>query len=209
MTTYQILTGDKNIEGSIKYFVNHSLVPSIRILASAQSFIYSHIRVREMKALQTGTLAIGETTLDLPADYLAPIFFGLSGDYQSRIDVLDEELFESALPVQTDGTLYSQTPRSCTIDGSLIRFDAAMDQAYLYRLRYYKTPASLSASVQSNFLSTRYEHLLEAMCKYYAYMHRQQSDKAGDWMQIAMDAINQANIENDMHNQALHFEMHG
>ncbi len=202
MTTYTILNGAKTVEGSVKYAVNHSQVPSATIIASAEAFIYSRLRVREMKAFATGTIALNASTVALPTGYREAIWLGLGADYSRNVPILDEDHYEQITGFDSAGLLFSAPPTYCRIDETTITFNSLADQAYTYRLHYYKTPTALVASL-TNFLSTKYEHLLDAICKYYAYMHRENLPYANNWLQIGLDAINQANSEADMHNQAV------
>ena len=207
MTTYATLNGAKTVEGSIKYAVNHSTVPSASIITNAEAFIYSRLRVREMKALATGTLTSGTSTLTLPTDFREAIWLGLGGDYARNIPILDEDHSERITGYTTAGALNSGPPSYCRIDDTIATFDTVFDQNYTYRLHYFKTPTAL-VTASSNFLSTRYEHVLEAICKYFAYMHRENMPYADRWLQIGLAGIEQANAENDMHLQATRTEIH-
>lgn len=203
---YTTLIGAKTVEGSIKYAVRHSEVPSEFVLTNAEGLIYSMLRVREMKALQTGTIADGDTTLALPTNFVGSISLGIAGEYKQPIDILDEEHFEQRLAQEADGSLYEGTPRFCVMDGTHFRFDVEADRAYLYRLWYYKQPVALSGSNETNFLTTRFPHILDAACKFYAYAHREDNDMAEKWKSIAIDAITLANANHDQELQALRFE---
>lgn len=205
--TFSVLTGDKDTEGSIKYFVRHSIVPSESILTSAQSLIYSMLRVREMKVRVKGTLTIGADTLTLPTDFMEAISFWLGGDYKSKIRILDEEHFEQRVGNDASDDPYDGTPTQCTMDRTKAYFDATPDIAYPYRLWYMATPAPLSLSNESNFMCTRYPHILEAMCKYYAYMHRQMDGEATNWLAVANAAIEKANGEYDLYRQSIQHEI--
>lgn len=206
--TYTILTGSKDTEGSIKYFVRHSEVPSDSILTSAQSLIYSMLRVREMKVRVKGSLTIGTDTLTLPTDFLEAVSFWLGGDYKAKLRILDEDHFESRVGNDTSDNPYSGQPTLCTMDRTKAYFDATPDIAYPYRLWYMATPAALSGSNESNFMCTRYPHILEAMVKYYAYQHREKDAEASKWLTIANAAIEKANGEYDLFRQSIQHEIH-
>ena len=66
--SFTTLMGDKNTEGAIKYYVRHSEVPSASILESAQGYIYSKLRTRQMKVLIAGA-TIGSRDRTLVATY--------------------------------------------------------------------------------------------------------------------------------------------
>jgi len=206
--TYTILTGDKDTEGSIKYFVRHSIVPSDQILTSAQSLIYSMLRVREMKVLDTGTISTGVSELTLPTDFMEPVSFWLGGDNKLEIDIFDEQHFEERVGRDSSDVPYAGTPTECTMDRTKAYFNATTDADYLYRLWYIATPAALSGANETNFLTTRYPHILEAMVKYYAYQHRQMANEATTWLGIANAGIEKANGEYDLFRQAIRHEIH-
>lgn len=206
--SYTELIGAKTAEGSIKYYVRHSEVPSTKILESAQSLIYGMLRVREMKALATGTIALDATTLTLPTGFMDPISLWLSGENKTKVRILDEAHFEERVTHSDNTTLYPGTPSECTMDGTLAYFNVKAEAAYGYRLWYWKTPTALGVSNETNFLTVRYPHILEAACKYYAYTHREDEVNAPKWLTIATAAIEKANGEYDMYQQSIQTEMY-
>lgn len=209
--TYTSLTASKDAEGSIKYFVRHTEVPSAYILEQAQNAIYQMLRVREMVTRLDGTIALNATSLAMPADILDPIALGLRGAYKSRIRILDQEHFEGRVGENPDDgdQVYPGTPSIATYDKDSFYFDAKADQAYPYRLWYMAKPALLAASTnESNFLTNRYSNILEAMCKHYAYAHRENDAKAADELQKATGYIMKANEEYDMFRQSIQTEMY-
>lgn len=205
---YTTLVADKDTEGSIKYFVRHAQVPSEFILERAQDVIYSMLRVREMTARTTGTIADGDTTLTMPTDCMEPIALYLGGSYHQPIRILDQEHFEDRVGLESDDTLYEGTPSECTYDATTFYFNVEADQAYYYRLWYVKKPALLSGGNPTNFLTTRYGHILEAMCKSYAYSHRENDGLAEQWLGKATGYIEKANQEHDMFRQAIQTELY-
>ena len=206
--SYTTLVANKDTPGSIQYYVRHSLVPSDSILESAQGLIYSLLRVREMKALATGTIAIGAFTLLLPPNFVEPVTFWLGGLYKTKLRILDEDHFEMRMGRDATDTPYPGTPTECTADATQFYFNTQMDVIYTYRLWHIIKPAPLVLTTnETNFLTVRYPHILEAMCKYYAYMHREQNDLAQTWLTIAKAAIDQANGEYDIFKQQLQHEM--
>lgn len=213
MTTmsYTILTGTKDTEGSIKYWVRHTEVPSAYILARAQSAIYQKLRVREMMKRTEGTIAEDATTLAMPSDMLSPIWLGRRGENQGKIQILDPEHFESRVGENPDDSnnVYPGTPTFATFDKDYFYFDAKADQAYPYRLWYMHKPALLAESTnETNFLTTRYDNILEAMCKHYAWAHRNEDGKSADELEKAMAYIAVANEEFDMFLQSIRTEMY-
>ena len=206
--TYTVLTSNKDTEGSIKYFVRHSLVPSDGILVSSQSLIYSMLRVREMKVRKKDTLGSGVDFLTLPTDFIEPISFWFGGNDKAKLRILDEDHFEERVGNDASDNPYAGTPSQCTMDRTKAYFDATTDRTYLYRLWYIATPAPLSATNETNFMTSRYPHILEAMCKYYAYQHRQMDGEATKWLAIANAGIEKANGEYDLFRQSIQHEIH-
>lgn len=210
MTTmsYTILTGSKDTAGSIKYFVRHTEVPSDYVLERAQDAIYQKLRVREMLNRTSGTIAEDDTTITLPTDILDPVALLRTGSYKGKIILLDQEHFESRVGEDENGDIYPGTPTQATYDATTLYLDAKADQAYPYRLWYMKKPAYLSGSNETNFLTTRYGNILEAMCKHYAYAHRDNEGQAATELEKAMAYINEANVEYDMFRQSIQTEIY-
>lgn len=205
---YTTLVADKDTAGSIKYFVRHSEVPSDFILERAQDAIYQILRVREMITRATGTIATDASTITLPTDILEPMALVRTGAYKGPIRFLDQEHFESRTGEDTSSAVYPGTPTSCTYSSTLLYLDSKADQDYPYRLWYMGKPAYLSGSNTTNFLTTRYGNILEAMCKHYAYEHRENDSKAGSELEKAMAYITKANEEYDMFRQSIQTELY-
>lgn len=205
---YTTLVADKATEGSIKYFVRHSEVPSSYILERAQDAIYQILRVREMVKRAEGTIAAATSQLTLPTDLLEIMSLSRTGVNAGRIIMLDQEHFEARLGVDGKGALFEGTPTFCTFDQTKVYFDCAADEEYTYRLWYVQKPAMLSGSNETNFLTTRYGNLLEAMCKHYAYEHRENDGKAASELEKAMAYITKANEEYDMFRQNIQTELY-
>lgn len=205
---YTTLVADKATEGSIKYFVRHSEVPSDYILERAQDAIYQILRVREMVKRAEGTITAATSELTLPTDLLEVISLFRTGTNSGRLMMLDQEHFEARLGVDGTGALFTGTPINCTFDQTKIYFDCIADDNYPYRLWYMQKPALLSGSNLTNFLTTRYGNILEAMCKHYAYEHRENDGKAAAELEKAMAYITKANEEYDMFRQNIQTELY-
>ncbi len=190
---YTTLIGDKNTEGSIKYFVRHNEVPSEFILTRAQEAIYAQLRVREMRKKIEDTIALSASTIVLPTDCLFPLLLYLPRHSAARIHIVHEHHYEPHTATQTDGTLPAGKPSICTFDATTLYLNKIADQTYYYRLWYIHRPDDLAAGNTTNFMTTRYSHILEAMCKHYAYAHRNDDANADKWLQIATAYITEAN----------------
>ncbi|MEN6302254.1 MAG: hypothetical protein ABFD96_05975 [Armatimonadia bacterium] len=209
--TYTTLIASKETEGSIKYFVRHTEVPSTYILERAQDAIYQLLRVREMTTRLDGTIATDASTLAMPADILEPIALFRRGASKGRIRILDQEHFESRVGENPDdaNNVYSGTPCFATFDGTTFYFDAKADEDYPYRLWYVRKPALLASGTnETNFLTLRYGNILEAMCKHYAYAHREMRQEANEELEKATGYILKANEEFDMFKQSIQTEMY-
>lgn len=206
--SYTQLVADKDTAGSIKYFVRHSEVPSDFILERAQDTIFQLLRVREMITRATGTIATNDTTITLPTDILEPISLNRTGSYKGRIIFLDQQHFEDRVGEDDTSTVYTGIPTSCTFSATTLYLDAKADQDYPYRLWYMARPALLASGNQTNFLTTRYGNILEAMCKHYAYEHRENDSKASSELEKASAYITKANEEYDMWRQSIQTELY-
>lgn len=207
--SYTTLTGDKDTVGSIKYFVRHSLVPSADILETAQAEIYSKLRVREMMKRLPGTILTGASTITLPSDCIAPMGLYLTGLNAVKVKLIDQDLFELTVAEDADLSVYEGTPCMATFDDTLLYLDAKADQAYTYRLWYMQTPANLAATTnETNFLTTRYKNILEAMCKAYGFAHMKDDAQAAKFKAEANEAITLANMTFDNWFQAMRLEAH-
>lgn len=205
---YTTLVADKSTEGSIKYFVRHSEVPSTYCLERAQDAIYQILRVREMLVRATGTISTGTSTITMPSDILEPKLLIRTGSCKGKIRLLDQEHFESRTGEDSTSIVYEGTPSEATYDASTIYLNTRADQDYPYRLWYIGKPALLSGANLTNFLTARYGNILEAMCKHYAYEHREDDSKAATMLEKAMGYIQRANEEYDMFQQAVQTELH-
>jgi hypothetical protein len=181
---YATLVADQATEGSIRYFVRHSLVPAEFILTSAQALIYSRLKVREMKTLLANqSLAAASVSIPLPSPgFLEPISLWLDRDFKSKITILDEDHFEERVGRDAFGALYTGTPTVCTMDGTSFYLDVTTD--------------------------IDYPNILEAICKYYAFAHRRMSTDSTGWLTLGMAAIDLANSQYDMAQQQTRTEMY-
>lgn len=208
MTTYSTLIGAKTADGSIQQWVNDGSIPSASIVSKAEGMIYQNLRVREMKALATGTIAAGASTLDLSSlDMLEPIAMQITGDSGGMVSILDNEHYESRIYINSSDSLEEGIPSEATVIDATMHFNFKADAAYKYRLVYFKTPAALAVTTnETNFLTDRYPHLLEAACYYWAYSFKKDRQEADHWLQVALGAIDKANEEYGMYQGQIRYE---
>lgn len=194
--TYAILTGSISTAGSIRYWVQHSEIPVDQILEEAQRYIFSQLRVREMRSYSDALVVTqGQTTAALPSDFQDPISLKLDGDSED-LDYVQENLLGRLY--DDDGDIETGRPNRWTIFDEAIQFDVEADDTYNARLVYYGTPDLISATTAENFLSTRYPTVLRRACLAYAYEHRKLMEMFVAEVAAADKAIEQANMTDDM-----------
>ena len=201
---YTTLTGLKTVDGSIKNWVNDSTIPASVVLAEAEQFIFTRLRVREQKVLYTGTVASGVTALTLATvapRYLEAISFRRAGDAAGRIYVRDAQYFEERLATQTDGSLFDGCPTECHIDATEIKFNASTDETYYLRLWYYERPEALSGSNETNFLTDSHPRLIRHACMAAAYDFKKDLQQRDYHERLTMSLIEDANVQADIQQQ--------
>lgn len=204
--SYATLTADKDTAGSIKEWVNNSTIPSASIVSKAEAMLYQHMRVREMKAVATGTIALDATTIDLSALTMQePINLRTIGDSGSDIAILDEEHWASRTHVNASQVLDEGQPSEAMVLGDTVYLNYKSDAAYEYRLTYFRRLPALSAT-DTNFLTSRYPHILEAACFYWAYSFMKDRQEADHWLQVTMASVDKANEEYGMYMGQIRFE---
>lgn len=200
--TYSILTGDKSVSGSIRNWVNRSDVPAEQVLHEAQAFIYQSLRVREMMEADTITLALGESTADLPEGFLDPIEFTPFG-WSAPLPFVHE----SGLRAYRDenGNLISGTPTRWRAFGLRMEVNVEADAAFSGRLEYYDQPAFLAATTyETNFLTARYPTLLRVACLMFAYEHAKDGPQRDREAEAAIALIQAANATNELFRRGQH-----
>jgi hypothetical protein len=202
--SYSELVATKSTLNSIKGWINWDLAPATDILSDSEAFIYSSLRIREMKRIATGSILAGSTFLAMPPDFIAPRSFKRIGDSAGKIDILDDKMFEDTLPLDQNGAYPKATPTKCTIydDPPFAYFDAEADKDYPYRLVYWRRPEALAMTNETNFLCARYPMLLRSTCLGYANLYMKQPDVAEQWLTVAGGMITQANSDYDLGEQA-------
>lgn len=203
---YDTLVGAKDVDGSIRNWVNWARAPAGILLAEAEAWVYSRLRTREMKTLVTGTIDEDAIDIDLPERFVGIISFRRTGDNAGKIAELNIAHFENRLSFESDGiTLLKGTPCECVPDGTKIRLNARADQDYPYRLWFWRRAQALSVLSQTNFLTERYPYLLTAACLYRANAHRKDAKEREHWLQMAVGHIEEANAEADLEKTAAEY----
>lgn len=207
---YAQLVADKSNRSSIKGWLNWDIAPSADILAEAEAFIYSQLRVREMKKLLQGVqIASGSKSYALPSDFIASISFRRIGQYAGRIDIFDSDHMESRNIIDANGDFISAVPMCCQIieDPPVAYFDCKALADIPLRLVYWRRLPALSVSNTTNFLTNRYPLLLRAACLAQGFAFKKEANLASENRQMAADLIFSANAEYDLGEQANRQEM--
>ncbi len=195
MTSYTTLVADKSTEGSIRNWISRTDTPATAILTEAQSWIYQRLRVREMVAREVMTIPINLNVVNLPDRYLDPINY-LPYGYQTPLDYVHEDDVRPS--TETDGTLFPGTPTYWTVIGEQAVVDAKMVADFPGTLMFYKQPADLSDSNETNFLTRRYPSLLRYACLAYAFEHNHNWNRRTEYLGLAIGAVEDANATNEL-----------
>ena len=194
---YSTLVADVSTPGSIKSLINYSRIDSEGILEDAQAWVYSKLRVRQMKASANVTISSGASTASFPTGYLDPIQFSIPGVI-GRIQLKDEEWFRSHLGWDEDAVLPEGPPSYwCDFDDT-IQLSTKADQAYTAKMVYFKKPTALSGGNETNWLTTRYPHLLRRVCLMYAAENRKEYDMMDRAEIRALQIIDEIKVESDL-----------
>lgn len=208
---YTQLVATKTTANSICAWLNWDLAPATDILAEAESYLYSKLRVQAMKTLATGNVAALSNTLVMPTDYLAPISFRRIGAAAGIIEVLDSEHMEERNAIDATGAFMKSVPTECQIigDPATAYFNVQTDVIYPYRLVYWARKTALSGSNLTNFLTNRYPTLLRSACLMRGFEYKKEWDAAGlNEKRLAL-LIYDANAEYDMGESINRFETYG
>lgn len=207
---YSQLVAGKSTANSIKSWINWDIAPSTDILTEAEAFIYSKLRVREMKKLLTGTqIDDGDQSYAMPADFIASISFRRIGPSAGKIHILDSEHMEGMNDIDADGLFIRGIPDKCQIieDPPIAYFNCEPNDDFPVRLVYFRRLPALSVGNPTNFLTTRYPTLLRTACLMQAWRFKKAYDLAEVEQQNLMGLIETANSEYDLGEQANRYEM--
>lgn len=198
--SYAELTGDKNVPGSIRSWTNYARIDVESVLIDAQAMIYQQLRVRQMRAFASINVAPGDAEADLPVGYIQ--------NYKMRdvtndigIEYIGWEDMEQ-YRTWTNGVLDSGDPYYFSVVGEKIEFNSTVINAALWRMLYYKTPDYLSDSLQTNFLTTRYPHLLRSGCLAMAAVFEHDDASYGREMQRFSAVLSGINTQADLDDHA-------
>jgi hypothetical protein len=156
--TYATLTAAKGQPGSVYTWVNYALLDLDTIILDAQGYLFTTLRCREMRVSSTLTLSAGDTTAPLPAGFLDLI--SMRDKYKVGIQLIDPDKLEGERAVDSSGNIQPGWPSRVCISDEQFQFDVSMRTGVSLALRFHQLPAFVSSTNPSNFLCTRYPHLL-------------------------------------------------
>lgn len=192
---YTTLIGGRQLAGSLQQWVNHARLPSAAIVDQAQSWIFRRLRVPEMQSAISGTLAIGDDHILLPARFLAPCGLWLTSPVRSRLKQRDSDAVEAARDYDSAGALVRSLPRMFYQAADRLQFEAAADATYGWRMTYFAEPARLSREVPGNFLTDRHQSLLMWACMAFAHEFLKDWPAREQCLTTALIEIQTANAE--------------
>lgn len=197
---YTTLIGAKTVSGSIKNWLNNSLVPSDVVIAEAEQWIYRRLRVRQMLASTTGTLSTGTGSLALPSDYITARQFLITGTGYAELTPKTLEELRRAYTYDGAGARVNQKPTQFSVDADNIQFDSPPDAAYPYDLLYYRGLPALSTSTGSdtNFLTNKAPYLLRSAILMMANDFLKDDQEKVYWESKAEKEIERLNVENEI-----------
>lgn len=193
---YATLVADKSTAGSIKNWLNTNSLDVEGILLDAQTYLYGALRTREMRQSATVTISLGASTAALPTRFLDPIHLQYTDGYGDIEHVLETVLRRDRF-WNTDGTLTSTRPLEYAIFGELLQFECQADAAYTADFLFYQQPAFMDGSHTTNFLTTRYPHVLRRACLMWAADYRDDMDAFAKNAKLLEAEIARINVEND------------
>lgn len=206
--SYSTLVAAKTTVGSIAYMLNFDRVDSAGIVNKAEKFIYRKIRVREMLVIGDPlTIALDANTADLPARFLDPVHLGIPG-FIHTLTMRDTESFRGALAFDQDAELPTAMPTELTVDGTLVHFNTNADQAYTGRFTYFRRPAPLSGSNETNWATDRYPDLFERTCLMYALEERKEWQERNTVMGLIEKDLDEIKRENDLWMRGMSLDFH-
>lgn len=196
--TYATLSAAKTEAGSIKRWMNHSELDVDTILEEAQALIFQTLRVREMRTQFANlSMADGDSYKALPTGFLDPIHLK---DITNNVDLnLRDETALQELRVYDSGTLTtSAVAYDYAIFDEKLQFEIEYDTAATLVMIGYKAPTFVSSGNSSNFLCTRYPHILRVACMAQAADFMNNVEREGRYLQKLAALIQKTNEESDM-----------
>lgn len=195
---YRTLVADKQVQGSIRNWVNHDRVPPTVVVQEAEQWLWRRLRVRQMLATATGTMSISSDTIALPTGFVGIKLLWITGTNKAKLILKTEQEVELAFEYDSAGARQNNKPRIYYVSASAIQMDQTADAAYPYRMLHYKQLDALSESNPTNFLTDRAPTLLRAACMGMANDFLKDDKEKTYWLAKAQGEINELHREDDM-----------
>jgi len=202
------LTGTKTTAGAIARWINNSTLSSGAngdadlILQEAQDWIYRRLRHwRMLTPPYADMLTAGSDAYTFPADFLEPKLLTITGQYQRLLILKTPDDVINSWAYDGNGNRIQQQPGIYYFDQAALRFDSLADQAYPIALVYFQQPAMLSATNDTNFLTSNCQMLLRraimrAACEWTKEVASGQYDRTY-WEQAAEAELQAVQEESD------------
>jgi len=195
---YSSLVGDKNTAGSIARWVNYSKLDGDVVLAEAQAILFQALRVREMRSRDTSmTVVAGDFAKPLPSGFLDPIYLSDANNNSYDLRTPQDLLRKRSIDPSTNLPVQGQ-PLYWSIFDELVQFECSFNQAQSLSLLCFKSQAPLSNSNQTNFLTSRYPHLLRKACVLQAWDFMRNETEYAKAKADLEEAITLVNAEADL-----------
>lgn len=200
---YNSLVASKGTAGSLANWVNYSdaILPLSDIISDAQTFLWDHLRVHDMVSSGSFTIASGASTAAIPGGLnaaggvLGVIIVLDSNNAEIRPRIARNVLFRQ--PLDSNQVIQQSWPLYYGIADGQFVFDCAASQDIPCRFLYWKQPAFLSVGAPTNFLTTRYPHVLRRACLMMAADFLNDREKYQSYMQLLIAEIEAMNVSND------------
>jgi hypothetical protein len=195
--TYTSLSAVKTTAGSIRRWVNYAPLDVDQVIEEAQALIFQTLRVREMRTeFDDLSMAVGDYYKALPTGFLDPIALkdktnNLTLKLYPEQNIIDWRTYES-------GTIVNSIPYRYSIFGERLQFEAGYESVATLSLVGYKAPAFVASGTETNFIVTRYPHLMRVACLAQAYDFMSNKSKRDDNLSMLTALIEKTNAESDL-----------
>lgn len=225
--TWDTLTGEKTVNGSIRRWINYDPIDPEEVIAEAEDWMAMFLRVRDMQVRITGTrnfvLATGDSgwpiderlAADGLPEFLDPLMFFIAGHGYLRY-VAQDEIDRMRWPdppadlsgATTEAPLIAQGCPTCyAIVGNTLIFDCACDQDYLLLGHYFGRPPALSENNQTNIYTTKLRKIFKEVLLGCAYDSLKDNNQQSFHIQQALALIQQKKTNDDLYLRAQEFDV--
>lgn len=197
------LIADKSNSGSLKAWVNDGAIPSSEIVVDAESFVFEELRCWEMLTTTVAlAFTINSNVIALPADFIAPLTFWITGD--AKLELVNRDVRSVVQNIAYDsGAITVEQPQSFYWDATNFVFDKRADQAYTTYLVYYARPAALSSGNPTNFLTAKFSRMFRRALVGMAYEWKKDDARATADLQKAMLGVASINAQSQLAMQGM------